>query len=145
MTQEFGKCLKLWNQETKKPSNQETKKPRSQESQETKKPRNFETKKDTKKPRNQEPPTPQHTDSHPCTRPPCTFVLCWGCLGSVHKETRRAERSGFEIVWSRETSETQHCFSICGISTSSPFFLVLAKTMVKLSTMKTRCNIGEYM
>ena len=41
--------LKLWNFETLKPRNQETKKPRNQ---------------------TKNPPTPQHTDSHPCTSPP---------------------------------------------------------------------------
>ena len=57
--------LKPRNQENKKPTNQETKKLRSQE---------------TKKPRNQEtyPPTPQHADSHPCTRPPS-----WGTRVSL--------------------------------------------------------------
>ena len=56
--------LKTGNQENKNTKNQETKKLKSQE---TKKPRNFET----KKPRNQETKkflTPQHTDSHPCSR-----------------------------------------------------------------------------
>ena len=87
---------KLWNQATKKHWNQETKKLWNQETknlwnQETKK---QETKKPTAKkprnntPRNQEtkkpinfsskgiPSTPQHTDSHPCTRPgsPSLFV-----------------------------------------------------------------------
>ena len=57
------------NQETKEPRNHETKKLRNQgieklSNQGTKKPRNQQT----TKPRS--PPTPQQSDSQPCTRPP---------------------------------------------------------------------------
>ena len=59
--------LELWNQETLKPRNQETKRPRNQET--------------------KNPPTHQHTDSHPCTRPPSWAT--WGNLGDT---------SGFPLI-----------------------------------------------
>ena len=57
--------LNLWNFDTQKLRNQETSKPRNYKTLETKKPGHFSSK--------GIPTTPQHTDSHPCTRPPVVF------------------------------------------------------------------------
>ena len=61
MKWQFSEFLKLWNQTSK---NQEPKQTRNinRRNKNNKTPRNQETK--------NTPPTPQHTDCHPCTRPP---------------------------------------------------------------------------
>ena len=85
--------LQLWNSETKKPRHFDTKKLRNQETEalRNKEPRNEKKQKKNKKPRNQEtyPPTPQQTDSHPCTRSPS-----WVTRGNL------LETSGRGYYWS---------------------------------------------
>ena len=71
---EYGiiESLKLWKYEIKKPRNFETKKPRIQKTDNSS--------------------TPQHTDSHPCTRPPSSN--CFRCCKakSVPNKFRNSEQ-----------------------------------------------------